>query len=861
MVKIATKSAIWQDQISTFSFRLLSKGRVLGAGQLIFWRIINRRIADLEYLRMLHNENDYSRFETFLPVALHRSPHGVKIAQLVRQVVYALLQTDNIDRARAIIAAASTLSPRSDQLLEAQVECAEAAEDAPELRRIALKICKPDVSKPEVARKVAVALVATASPGSSLPVVQLLRDRYPRLLKVRESLVQMHFAAGRNAEALKELDLLFHSTKKLTFQGYVDWLISSDKFNTAQAVLSVMVRHFPDRIGLRKKLMQLSVSNGDIENIPELLVDGLEFLSESLHREWILFSAKLLAVSASGVNVRDVVNKCESFRQIYAVLRFFPRSSELLNQADLMHVFSRYGTVHQDILRAQLLPRTERPRYLITRHGRLSEDQEYTTALFEACYESNQWSQYADILVREADRIHSINSDDKRAQNIRLVRKITEEVGDGQLLLDSPDVVASYANTFPFVGPAPDEPRVAYVGGQLGGGGAEKQFVDLYNHLRRSLPDLNIDVYLHSIDSDKGHDFYLDRIDAEVDEIILYGHCKVTCPSHSLDFLPEGLFDLLPNGMGRRATSLYKYFVERKPTVVHAWQDMVAVEAAIAARLAGVQKVIMHTHRMSSLSFVKADTTDSFSGVYNILVRNKSYSVVCCAAACAEDYRRWIGLQDCNAIAYVHNGFDVDIEDKRRLLRQKSKIRVQLGIRNDEFLIGTAFRITDVKRPEFWVDTAALINKEKCNARFIVFGDGERMEDMRSRVAEHGLSGKFIFTGRVKDLDCKLSALDVFMLSSEVEGLPNVLIEAQLNGVPVATVDVGGCAETINPGITGIVATENSPKGLSSAALEVCALIERGEFESEEAIRWASRKFTISQMGSSFLQLYGLGRI
>jgi glycosyltransferase involved in cell wall biosynthesis len=61
--------------------------------------------------------------------------------------------------------------------------------------------------------------------------------------------------------------------------------------------------------------------------------------------------------------------------------------------------------------------------------------------------------------------------------------------------------------------------------------------------------------------------------------------------------------------------------------------------------------------------------------------------------------------------------------------------------------------------------------------------------------------------------------MDVFMLTSRMEGLPNVLIEAQSVGVPVVTTGQGGMRETYDEGITGWTASSASPHALADAAV------------------------------------------
>ena len=72
-----------------------------------------------------------------------------------------------------------------------------------------------------------------------------------------------------------------------------------------------------------------------------------------------------------------------------------------------------------------------------------------------------------------------------------------------------------------------------------------------------------------------------------------------------------------------------------------------------------------------------------------------------------------------------------------------------------------------------------------------------------TQAAGLGLADRFVFPGQVRNVADYLACLDLFMLTSRVEGLPNSLIEAQLAGVPVVTADVGGAGETFEDGSSG----------------------------------------------------------
>jgi glycosyltransferase involved in cell wall biosynthesis len=104
-----------------------------------------------------------------------------------------------------------------------------------------------------------------------------------------------------------------------------------------------------------------------------------------------------------------------------------------------------------------------------------------------------------------------------------------------------------------------------------------------------------------------------------------------------------------------------------------------------------------------------------------------------------------------------------------------------------------------------WVKAAALISDLDRPVRFLLVGDGPERARVERHVAELGLNPQFIFAGLVQDVWPFLSAMDVFMQSSDFEGLPLAVLEAMAAGLPVVATDVGGVKEAVVHEQTGFV--------------------------------------------------------
>ena len=98
---------------------------------------------------------------------------------------------------------------------------------------------------------------------------------------------------------------------------------------------------------------------------------------------------------------------------------------------------------------------------------------------------------------------------------------------------------------------------------------------------------------------------------------------------------------------------------------------------------------------------------------------------------------------------------------------------------------------------------------------FIMVGDGPQIEKAR-RIVDNSkaLNGNVHIVGYSSEIRDYLSSFDCLVLTSRVEGLPNVIIEAQFSGLPVLTTNAGGAVECIIEGETGILSETDSLKFL-----------------------------------------------
>lgn len=130
----------------------------------------------------------------------------------------------------------------------------------------------------------------------------------------------------------------------------------------------------------------------------------------------------------------------------------------------------------------------------------------------------------------------------------------------------------------------------------------------------------------------------------------------------------------------------------------------------------------------------------------------------------------------------VLNGVDCSLFSYDDSVR--NSVRKELDI-EDKFVIGHVGRFENQKNHSFLVDIFAEVVKRKPNSVLLLVGTGSLQPIIEQKIAALGLSDKVIFLGFRKDRERIMQAMDTFVFPSFYEGLPVVLIEAQISGLPL----------------------------------------------------------------------------
>jgi glycosyltransferase involved in cell wall biosynthesis len=182
-------------------------------------------------------------------------------------------------------------------------------------------------------------------------------------------------------------------------------------------------------------------------------------------------------------------------------------------------------------------------------------------------------------------------------------------------------------------------------------------------------------------------------------------------------------------------------------------------------------------------------------------------------------------------------------------------LRRELGLPEDARIVGSVGRLNEQKGHRYLLDAAALVLARLPQARFLIVGDGDRMEPLRSQARELGIADRVVFAGHRADVPDVLGAIDVFCISSTYEGTPLTLFETMAAGKAIVSTAVDGCREVLEHERTGLLVPPQDPEALGAALLRVLEdePLRRGLAERARA---ASARYDIRSCVAQMEALY-----
>lgn len=168
--------------------------------------------------------------------------------------------------------------------------------------------------------------------------------------------------------------------------------------------------------------------------------------------------------------------------------------------------------------------------------------------------------------------------------------------------------------------------------------------------------------------------------------------------------------------------------------------------------------------------------------------------------------------------------------------------------------LGVVGRLSSEKGVDVFLDACALLRDRGLAFTAVVAGDGSERIALEVRCAALGLAHRIEFLGQVSDLGSLYKSLDLLVIPSRSEGLPNVLLEALAAGLPVAATRVGAIPHVLADPLAGTLAEPGSPGRLAAAIESSLALRTRPE--AVLARRRVVDRYSLGRRVQEHLDLY-----
>ena len=203
----------------------------------------------------------------------------------------------------------------------------------------------------------------------------------------------------------------------------------------------------------------------------------------------------------------------------------------------------------------------------------------------------------------------------------------------------------------------------------------------------------------------------------------------------------------------------------------------------------------------------------------------------------------------------VYLGVPLDEFSRERTPEELARARQELGIAPGEMAIGTVTRLHESKGNSYLVDAAALVVKQRPNAKFFLVGEGPLLADLQAQARALGLGDRFVLHGFARDVAAVVSAFDLSVFPSLWEGTPLTVFEALAMGKPILATDADGLLDVLTDDRDALIVPKRDAAAL---AVGIVRLIDdpalRARLGAEA--RRTSQQYDIAAFVRRMEQLY-----
>lgn len=271
--------------------------------------------------------------------------------------------------------------------------------------------------------------------------------------------------------------------------------------------------------------------------------------------------------------------------------------------------------------------------------------------------------------------------------------------------------------------------------------------------------------------------------------------------------------------------------------------------------------IATHKVQVPVIAYSHGWTGENKKVIFFEMLDRQCMKLIHCIIAVSEGHRKQIvdaGVSE-DKIIVVHNAVSVPTQEKRNIIRER------YSLPDNARIVISVGRLSPEKNFSGFIQAAKQVLPKYEEVIFLVIGEGVERRKLEEQILLSGLQGRFLLPGFSPDIPFLLPDAEIFVSSSDTEGLPVAVLEAAGAGLPVIATDVGGTAEAVHGNHNGILVQEGdmvalghaiehlikTPEEAKTMGIKGAALIkERFNFEAQTAKLEALYRDVLSKNGT-----------
>jgi glycosyltransferase involved in cell wall biosynthesis len=282
--------------------------------------------------------------------------------------------------------------------------------------------------------------------------------------------------------------------------------------------------------------------------------------------------------------------------------------------------------------------------------------------------------------------------------------------------------------------------------------------------------------------------------------------------------------------------------------VLHCHNHKANVYGALAGILARTPIVLVQVHGLRRARNMRRKLT-------NLIVFRKACRILSVADAVEQDVVSSNWYVSRQKLFVLENS--VDYGRFAHPTVSESEARQLLDISPEAVVFGTIGRLAPTKGLSYLIEAFSAVKRQIASAQLVLLGDGPSREELEQCAARTPYPEAIHFLGYRPNVEQLLRGMDVFVLASVAEGMPRVILEAMVAGVPCVSTAVGGIPQMLDNGAIGTLVPPRDSEGLAHAMLAWVNMAEQErDARIEEAREYVRRHYSHDVLTGTLAKLY-----